>query len=81
MPIPLGYRGHGLGVTSSSLVQLKTHCEERGGRCTLNLSRLGGVVWKLVEGEQLVCHPRHLALVQNYEIHRQNPSSSRKVLR
>ncbi|GFV50719.1 hypothetical protein TNCV_2213801 [Trichonephila clavipes] len=53
----------------------------RGGRRTLNVSRAqtssrwcGGVVRR---GRcQLRCRPRHLTMVQNYEVCRQKPSCS-----
>ncbi|GFT07566.1 hypothetical protein TNCV_4045321 [Trichonephila clavipes] len=53
----------------------------RGGRCSLNMSRLKNppvsVVWKLgKKGRQLRCCPRHLTMVQNYEVRRQRPSFS-----
>ncbi|GFV71102.1 hypothetical protein TNCV_698931 [Trichonephila clavipes] len=44
----------------------------RGGRCTLNTSRLKrppvAVVWKSREECQLRCRPRHLTMVQNTEV-------------
>ncbi|GFU03064.1 uncharacterized protein TNCV_113721 [Trichonephila clavipes] len=63
------------GVTSSSRVPLKTR--RVGERCTLNLSRAqtssycSGVV---VKRGQLKYRPRHLAMVQNYEVRLQKPS-------
>ncbi|GFW24221.1 uncharacterized protein TNCV_1847801 [Trichonephila clavipes] len=66
-------------ATSSSPVPLKTH--HVGERCTLNLSRAQtstrwcGVVVRR-RGCQLRCRPRHLIMVQNYEVHRQKASSS-----
>ncbi|GFX00720.1 uncharacterized protein TNCV_4576871 [Trichonephila clavipes] len=50
-----------------------------GERCTLNLStaetssRWSGVV---VKRGQLKCRPRHLTMVQNYEVRLQKPSCS-----
>ncbi|GFX28270.1 uncharacterized protein TNCV_1125241 [Trichonephila clavipes] len=64
-------------VTSFSPVPLNTR--HIGERCTLNLltaqtsSRWSGVV---VKRGQLKCHPRHLTLVQNYEVRLQKPSCS-----
>ncbi|GFY23241.1 uncharacterized protein TNCV_3764791 [Trichonephila clavipes] len=64
-------------VTSSSPVKLKTR--RIGERCTLNLSRAqtfscwSGVVVKRC---QLKYRPRHLTMVQNYEVRLQQPSSS-----
>ncbi|GFX83131.1 uncharacterized protein TNCV_4987251 [Trichonephila clavipes] len=63
--------------TSSSPVLLKTR--HVGERCTLNQSRAqkssrwSGVV---VERDQLKCRPRHLTMVQNYEVRLQKPSYS-----
>ncbi|GFY07406.1 hypothetical protein TNCV_5085911 [Trichonephila clavipes] len=37
---------------------------------------LVGVVWRLGEGCQLRCRPRHLTMVQNYVVRRQKPSCS-----
>ncbi|GFX45536.1 uncharacterized protein TNCV_2740731 [Trichonephila clavipes] len=69
----------GWHVTSSSQVPVKT-CRV-GKRLTLNLSRAqtssrwcGEVVRR--GGCQLRCRPRHLTMVQNYEIRRQKPSCS-----
>ncbi|GFU85324.1 uncharacterized protein TNCV_2386291 [Trichonephila clavipes] len=52
-----------------------------GERCTLNLSRAqtssrwcGEVVRR--RGRQLKCRPRHLTMVQNYEVCRQKPLCS-----
>ncbi|GFT99225.1 uncharacterized protein TNCV_4469601 [Trichonephila clavipes] len=65
------------GVTSSSPVPLKTRRVE--ARCTLNLSRAqtsscwSGVV---VKRGQLKYRPRHLTMVQNYEVRLQKPSCS-----
>ncbi|GFT09881.1 uncharacterized protein TNCV_416431 [Trichonephila clavipes] len=65
------------GVTSSSPVPLKTPCV--AARCTLNLSRAqtsscwSGVV---VKRGQLKYRPRHLTMVQNYEVRLQKPSCS-----
>ncbi|GFX94018.1 uncharacterized protein TNCV_3413801 [Trichonephila clavipes] len=65
------------GITSSSPVPLNTRRVEE--RCTLNLSRAqtssfwSGVV---VKRGQLKYHPRHLTMVQNYEVRLQKPSCS-----
>ncbi|GFY15765.1 uncharacterized protein TNCV_1284101 [Trichonephila clavipes] len=65
------------GVTSSSPVPLKNRRVRE--RSTLNLSRAqtssrwSGVV---VERGQLKCRPRHLTVVQNYEVRLQKPSCS-----
>ncbi|GFT48361.1 uncharacterized protein TNCV_4709061 [Trichonephila clavipes] len=65
--------------TSSSPLPLNTH--RVGNRCTINLSRAQtsshwyGVVVRR-EGCQLMCRPRHLTMVQNYEVRRQKPSRS-----
>ncbi|GFY05445.1 uncharacterized protein TNCV_961401 [Trichonephila clavipes] len=65
------------GVTSSSPVPLKTR--RVGEKCTLNLSRAqtsscwSGVV---VKKGQLKYRPRHLTMVQNYEVRLQKPSCS-----
>ncbi|GFU39087.1 uncharacterized protein TNCV_1849881 [Trichonephila clavipes] len=70
---------HGRHIMSSSPVPLKTR--HVGQRCALNLSRahtsssLCGVVvrrWWC----QLRCRPRHLTMVQNYEVRDQMPSCS-----
>ncbi|GFY23986.1 hypothetical protein TNCV_4896671 [Trichonephila clavipes] len=50
-----------------------------GERCTLNLSRAqASFRWVVVrrEGCQLRFRPRHLIMVQNYEVRRQKPSST-----
>ncbi|GFT75102.1 uncharacterized protein TNCV_2244731 [Trichonephila clavipes] len=73
------YRTVACLVTSSSPGPLKTR--RVGQRCTLNLSRAEtssrwcGVV---IRGRrcQLRCRPRHLTMVQNYVVRRQNPSCS-----
>ncbi|GFU64979.1 uncharacterized protein TNCV_5090961 [Trichonephila clavipes] len=63
------------GATSFSPEPLKTRCV--GERGTLNLSRAqtsscwSGVVVKRC---QLKYHPRHLTMVQNYEVRLQKPS-------
>ncbi|GFT03702.1 hypothetical protein TNCV_278641 [Trichonephila clavipes] len=53
----------------------------RAGRCSLNMSRLKrlpiGLVWNLGEGCQNRCRPRHLSMVQNYEIRCRKTSSCR----
>ncbi|GFU58593.1 uncharacterized protein TNCV_2100531 [Trichonephila clavipes] len=65
------------GVTSSIPVPLKTR--RVGERCTLNLSRAqtfscwSGVV---VKRGQLKYRPRHLTMVQNYDVRLQKPSCS-----
>ncbi|GFW52541.1 uncharacterized protein TNCV_404691 [Trichonephila clavipes] len=65
------------GVTSSSPVPLKTH--RVGERCTLNLSRAkppscwSGVV---VKRGQFKYRPRHLTIVQSYEVRLQTSSCS-----
>ncbi|GFT19443.1 uncharacterized protein TNCV_2533531 [Trichonephila clavipes] len=65
------------GVTSSSPVPLKTRRVEE--RCPLNLSRAqafscwSGVV---VKRGQLKYRPRHLTMVQNYEVRLKKPSCS-----
>ncbi|GFW00742.1 hypothetical protein TNCV_2305151 [Trichonephila clavipes] len=51
----------------------------RGGKCSSNLSRLrrfpvGGVVG-VERGCQLKCHPRHLTVVEDYEVRREKPSN------
>ncbi|GFT92971.1 hypothetical protein TNCV_741111 [Trichonephila clavipes] len=65
---------HGM---SSSSVSLKIH--RVGERCKLNLSELKrspvGVVVRRV-GCQLRYRPRHLTMVQHYEVRRQKPSCS-----
>ncbi|GFU00372.1 uncharacterized protein TNCV_4259031 [Trichonephila clavipes] len=69
--------GHGRYVMSSSPVPLKTR--RVGVRCMLNLSRAQttfpwcGVVVRR-EGRQLMCRPRPLVMVQNYEFRRRKPS-------
>ncbi|GFY34133.1 uncharacterized protein TNCV_2504361 [Trichonephila clavipes] len=70
---------YGWRVMSSSPVSLKTRRVEQ--RCTLNLSRAQtSSLWcDLVVrrgGCQLKCRPRHLTMVQNYEVHRQKPLCS-----
>ncbi|GFW38121.1 uncharacterized protein TNCV_601971 [Trichonephila clavipes] len=68
---------HGRHVMSLSAVPLKTRLV--GEQCTLNLpraqtsSRWCGVVVRS-GGGQLRCRPRHLIMVQNYEVPRQKPS-------
>ncbi|GFU31310.1 uncharacterized protein TNCV_8621 [Trichonephila clavipes] len=65
------------GVTSSSPVPLKTRRLEE--RCTLNLSRAQtSSCWsgEEVKRGQLKYRPRHLTMVQNYEVRLQNPSCS-----
>ncbi|GFY27520.1 uncharacterized protein TNCV_2071401 [Trichonephila clavipes] len=68
---------HGRYVMSSSPVPLKTR--RVGQQCTLNLSRAEmssrwcGVVVRRGRGCQLRCRPRHLTMVQNYVVRRQNP--------
>ncbi|GFV66489.1 uncharacterized protein TNCV_2714081 [Trichonephila clavipes] len=70
---------HGRHVMSSSPVSLKTR--RVGKRCTLNLSRAQtssswcGVVVR-GRGCQIGYRPRHLTMVQNYEVCRQKPSCS-----
>ncbi|GFV40565.1 uncharacterized protein TNCV_1984071 [Trichonephila clavipes] len=65
------------GVTSSSRAPLKTR--RVGERCTLNLLRAqtsscwNGVV---VKRSQIQCRPRHLTMIQNYEVYLQKPSCS-----
>ncbi|GFV54098.1 uncharacterized protein TNCV_5119331 [Trichonephila clavipes] len=65
------------GVTSSSPVPLKTRGV--GAGCTLNMSKAqtpscwSGVV---VKRGQLKYRPRHLTMVQNYEVRLQKPSCS-----
>ncbi|GFU59706.1 uncharacterized protein TNCV_3186691 [Trichonephila clavipes] len=65
------------GVRNSSPVLLKNRRVRE--RCTLNLSRAqmssrwSGVV---VKRGQLKCRPRHLTMVQNYEVRFQKPSCS-----
>ncbi|GFV42671.1 uncharacterized protein TNCV_840261 [Trichonephila clavipes] len=60
---------------SSSPVSLKIH--HVGEQCTLNLSRAqmsshwSGVVVR--KEDALRCRPRHLTMVQNYEVRCQNP--------
>ncbi|GFY28338.1 uncharacterized protein TNCV_4396701 [Trichonephila clavipes] len=64
-------------VTSSSPVPLKTH--RVGERCTLNLSiAQTSSCWsgEVVKRGQLKYHPRHLTMVQNYEVRLQKPSCS-----
>ncbi|GFT35882.1 uncharacterized protein TNCV_2154411 [Trichonephila clavipes] len=70
---------HDRHVTSSSSVPLKT-CRVVE-QCVLNLSRAQtssrwcGLVVR--RGEcQLRCHPRHLIMIQNYEVRVQKPSCS-----
>ncbi|GFY25175.1 transposable element Tc3 transposase [Trichonephila clavipes] len=50
-----------------------------GGRCMLNMSSLKDppvdVVCKLGEGCRIRCRPRHLTMVQNYEVRHQKPWS------
>ncbi|GFW58534.1 uncharacterized protein TNCV_718341 [Trichonephila clavipes] len=66
-------------VMSSSPVPIKTRRVEQ--RCTLNLSRSQtssrwcGVVVRIGE-YRIRCRPRHLTMVQNYEVRRQKPSCS-----
>ncbi|GFS98739.1 uncharacterized protein TNCV_2591851 [Trichonephila clavipes] len=73
------YRTVACFVTGSNPVPLKTR--RVGQRCTLNLSRAEssshwcGVVVRR-GGCQLRCRPRHLTMVQNYVVRRQNPSCS-----
>ncbi|GFW96057.1 hypothetical protein TNCV_957711 [Trichonephila clavipes] len=62
-------------MSSSPVPQKTRHVAER---CTLNLSRAqttsrccGMVVRR--DGCQLKCRPRHLIVVQNYEVSRQQP--------
>ncbi|GFV50765.1 uncharacterized protein TNCV_2214261 [Trichonephila clavipes] len=65
------------GVTSLSPVPQKTH--HVGERCTLNWSRaLTSSCWsgEVVKRGQLKCRPRHLTMVQNYEVRLQRPSCS-----
>ncbi|GFX99959.1 uncharacterized protein TNCV_259961 [Trichonephila clavipes] len=70
---------HDRHVMSSSPVPLKTR--RVGELCMLNLSRAQtssrwcGVVVR-GGGYQLRCHPRHLTMVQNYEVRHQKPSCS-----
>ncbi|GFT42858.1 uncharacterized protein TNCV_2190011 [Trichonephila clavipes] len=64
-------------VTSSSPVPLKTR--RVGERCTLNLSRAQtSFCWngEVVKRGQLKYRPRHLTMVQNYEVRLQKPSCS-----
>ncbi|GFW77776.1 uncharacterized protein TNCV_2805231 [Trichonephila clavipes] len=64
-------------VTSLSSVPLKTR--RVGERCTLNLSRaLTCSCWSgvVVKRGQLKYRPRHLTMVQNYEVRLQKPSCS-----
>ncbi|GFU76612.1 uncharacterized protein TNCV_1272611 [Trichonephila clavipes] len=66
-----------LGVTSSSPVPLKTR--RVGERCTLNLSRAQtSSCWngEVVKRGQLKYRPRHLTMVQNYEVRLQKPYCS-----
>ncbi|GFX91917.1 hypothetical protein TNCV_3577471 [Trichonephila clavipes] len=68
-------------VTSSSSVPLNTH--HVGERCPLNLSRAQTSFrwcgsWE--RGRQLRFRPRHLTMVQNYEVRHQKPSCSWTVL-
>ncbi|GFT83312.1 uncharacterized protein TNCV_3003831 [Trichonephila clavipes] len=70
---------HGRHSMSSSPVPLKTH--RVGKRGTFNLSRAQmSSRWCVVVVRRgmckLRCSPRHLTMVQNYEIRRQNPSYS-----
>ncbi|GFY36474.1 uncharacterized protein TNCV_26771 [Trichonephila clavipes] len=65
------------GVTSSSPVRIKTN--RVGERCTLNLSRAQtSLLWssEVVKRAQLKYRPRHLTMVQNYEVRLQKPSCS-----
>ncbi|GFX86211.1 uncharacterized protein TNCV_2560931 [Trichonephila clavipes] len=65
------------GVTSSSPVPLKTRLVRE--RCTLNLSRAQtSSCWsgEVVKRGQLKYPPRHLTMVQNYEVRLQKPSCS-----
>ncbi|GFT46563.1 uncharacterized protein TNCV_3184211 [Trichonephila clavipes] len=65
------------GVTSSSPVPLKTRRVEE--RCTLHLSRAQtSSCWSgiIVKRGQVKYHPRHLTMVQNYEVCLQKPSCS-----
>ncbi|GFV99075.1 uncharacterized protein TNCV_1510531 [Trichonephila clavipes] len=65
------------GVTSSSPVPLKT--SRVGKRCTLNLSRAQtSSCWsgEVVKRGQLKYRPRHLTMVQKYEVRLQRPSCS-----
>ncbi|GFV15391.1 uncharacterized protein TNCV_4834181 [Trichonephila clavipes] len=62
------------GVTSSSPVPLKTR--RVGERCTLNLSRAQtSSCWSsvVVKRGQLKYRPRHLTMVQNYEVVSKSP--------
>ncbi|GFV75701.1 uncharacterized protein TNCV_1756291 [Trichonephila clavipes] len=66
-------------VTSSSPLPLKTR--RVGKRRTINLSRAEtssrccGLIVRRWVG-QLMCHPRHLTMVQNYVVRRQKTSCS-----
>ncbi|GFX27650.1 uncharacterized protein TNCV_107481 [Trichonephila clavipes] len=66
----------GWHVTSPSPVPLKTCRVEQ--KCTLNMSRAQmssrwcGVVFRRM-GCQLRCRPRHLTMIQNYEVRCQKP--------
>ncbi|GFX49615.1 uncharacterized protein TNCV_4902571 [Trichonephila clavipes] len=65
------------GVTSSNPVPLKTH--RVGERYTLNLPRAQtSSFWSglVVKRCQLKYRPRHLTMVQNYEVRLQKPSCS-----
>ncbi|GFW44130.1 uncharacterized protein TNCV_3854911 [Trichonephila clavipes] len=65
------------GVTNSRPVPLKTR--RVGEICTLNLSRAQtSSCWSgvIVKRGQLKYRPRHLTMVQNYEVRLQKPSCS-----
>ncbi|GFY17596.1 uncharacterized protein TNCV_3519511 [Trichonephila clavipes] len=65
------------GVTSSSPVPLNTH--RVGERCTLNLLRAQtSSCWsgEVVKRGKLKYRPRHLTMVQKYEVRLQKPSCS-----
>ncbi|GFU22265.1 hypothetical protein TNCV_4856111 [Trichonephila clavipes] len=48
--------------------------------CTLNMPKLKlpniDVVWNFKSGRQLKCFPRHLTMIQNYEVWHKNPLNS-----